>query len=107
MAPHASSGTGDFGPRRGAHSHRIHTPITPVISPPMCPPIEMPGTANVNTRLIRISGPMPVWNGLMPRDRMATNVAPIRPNTAPEAPIVTASLSRISVRNEPPSSDIT
>ena len=24
MAPHASSGTGDFGPRRGAHSHRIH-----------------------------------------------------------------------------------
>ena len=54
-----------------------------------------------------MSGPMPVWNGLMPRARMATNVAPIRPNTAPDAPTVTASLSRISVRNDPPSRDMT
>ena len=37
-----------------------------------------------------ISSPMSVWNGLIPRERISTAAAPISPNTAPEAPTVSA-----------------
>ncbi len=50
---------------------------------------------------------MPVRNGSMPRDRMAMNVAAIRPNTAPEAPTVNSLGSRSSTASEPPNSDST
>ncbi len=41
----------------------------------------------------------------MPRARSARIAAPIVPNTAPEAPTVTASGDRISAPNEPPTSE--
>ena len=47
--------------------------------------------------------PSPVWNGLIPRDRMAATAAPIIPNTAPEAPTVTALGSRIITPSAPDS----
>jgi hypothetical protein len=67
----------------------------------------MPGSVNVRIRFTISSGPMPVLNGSMPRDRMAMNVAAIRPKTAPEAPTVNWFGSSTSTSSEPPSSDIT
>src|SRR5690606_34388595 len=68
------------------------------------PPIAMPGMTNVMTRLSTISDPMPVSNGLMPLERIATNAAPMSPNTAPEAPTALVWGARSTWRNEPPSS---
>jgi hypothetical protein len=73
--------------------------------PPMCPPTETLGMANVKTRLRTISIPIPVENGSIPRERMATKAAPMRPKTAPEAPTVGSLGSRTRTRNDPPISD--
>ena len=71
----------------------------------MWPPIEMLGITKLSTRLIRITGPIPDCIGSMPRARCITNAAPISPNTAPDAPTVTALGSSSSAPNEPASSD--
>jgi hypothetical protein len=57
-------------------------------------------------RLKRISIPMSVWNGLIPRVRSSTAAAPMRPKTAPEAPTVSASGSSSSAPKAPKSSDV-
>ena len=56
----------------------------------MWPPIETfsPGNRNGNSRLMRIVGPSPDSIGLIPRACRKTTPAPIRPNTAPDAPTV-------------------
>ena len=53
--------------------------------------MEMPDTETVNTKLSNKVSPRPVCMGLMPRSRMPTNAAPMSPNTAPDAPPVSAS----------------
>ena len=58
-------------------------------------------------RLKRMSIPMSVLNGFIPRERSSTAAAPIRPKTAPEAPTVSASGSSSSAPNAPKSSDVT
>ena len=61
----------------------------PPASPPTCPPIEMPGTANVSARLTRIS--TIAWPSSDPVERYSRmRSAPIRPKIAPDAPTVTA-----------------
>ena len=64
-----------------------------------------PRERSERTRLMRISPPMPDWNGSIPRARISKNAAPISPKTAPEAPTVTRSGSSDSAPNEPASSD--
>ena len=71
----------------------------------MWPPIEMFGIVNVISRFRPIHRPSPLSIGFMPRLRMTTKAAPIRPNTAPEAPAVGAVGSSSSAPNEPASSE--
>ena len=85
--------TGSRSPRRLAPSHSIASAaIAPPIRPPMWPPIEMFrfGNRNGSARLKRITGPRPDRHGSIPRARWKTNAAAIRPNTAPDAPTVSA-----------------
>jgi hypothetical protein len=77
----------------------------PPTSPPRCPPIEIPGITNVIARLSRITGPMPDAIGSTPRSRWSTNAAPIRPNTAPDAPTVTEFGLSSSTPSDPHSRD--
>jgi hypothetical protein len=48
---------------------------------------------------------MPDCIGSIPRERCMTKAAPINPNTAPDAPTVTALGESSSAPNEPASSD--
>ena len=57
--------------------------------------------ANDRIRLTTISSPMSVLNGLTPRERSSTAAAPIRPNTAPDAPTVSASGVTINAPSAP------
>ena len=77
----------------------------PPISPPMWPPIEMPETVKVISRLSPIQRPRPLSIGLMPRLRMTITAAPIRPKMPPEAPTVSEFGSTTSAPNEPASSE--
>ena len=52
----------------------------------MWPPIEMFGIVNVSSRLSPSQRPRPLSMRLRPRLRAITIAAPMRPNTAPEAP---------------------
>ncbi len=62
----------------------------PVIRPPMWPAAEMPGTANVKTKLSPMTGttwpirPRPRW----PSRKPTATSAPNRPKIAPLAPSV-------------------
>src|SRR4051812_34557650 len=78
----------------------------PPIGPRMGRRSEMFDSANESTRLMTISPPMPAWNGSMPRARRSTNAAPIKPNTAPDAPTVVALKLSTSAPNEPASSAV-
>ena len=105
-AAHAS--TGSRSPRRIAPSRSIASAaIAPPIRPPMCPPIEMFRFVKTNgsARLSRITGPRPDRQGSIPRARWKTNAAAIRPNTAPDAPTVSACGFIAIAPNEPASSD--
>jgi hypothetical protein len=55
--------------------------------------------------LIPIHSGRPLCIGSMPRLRMITTAAAIRPNTAPDAPTVNAFGSNSSAPNEPHRSD--
>ena len=61
---------------------------------------------NEIARFSRITGPIPDCIGSTPRARCMTNAAPISPNTAPEAPTVTAFGDRSSAPKEPDTSDV-
>jgi hypothetical protein len=63
------------------------------------------GIRKLSARLNRITGPIPDCIGSMPRARCITNAAPIRPNTAPDAPTVTAFGESRSAPNDPASSE--
>ncbi len=52
-----------------------------------------------------MSGPSPDCIGSIPRARWSTNAAPSNPNTAPDAPTVTALGSSSSAPNEPASTE--
>ena len=65
--------------------------------------MEMPPTTKVSTRLTTISPPTPLCQTLTPRWWSPMAAAPIRPNTAPEAPPVKASGDSSSAPNDPTS----
>ena len=77
-----------------------HISAKPAISPPMWPPIEIPGTANVNTRLITISARIWPFDEMIPR-RSSAKSAPKTPKIAPEAPAVGALGVTISAPADP------
>ena len=61
--------------------------------------------ANVMSRFSTSVVPIPVCIGLTPRCNSATEAAPIRPNTAPDAPPVSAFGDSSTAPHEPPTSD--
>ena len=71
----------------------------------MWPPIEMPGTANENTRLMPIHSGSPLCIGSMPRLRITITPAPISPKIAPDAPTVKVSGVSSSAPNDPDRSE--
>ena len=71
----------------------------------MWPPIAMPGIRKVIPRLSRSVMPRPDCIGSIPRARIPMIAAPIIPNTAPDAPTVTALGESSSAPKEPPSSE--
>ena len=83
----------------------ISAASAPPIRPPMWPPIEMFGIVKVISRFRPIHSPRPLSIGLIPRLRMTTTAAPIRPKIAPDAPTVGAVGSSSSAPNEPASSE--
>src|SRR3954451_23734881 len=105
-APAASIGAiGGSRRTRSGSSNSTIAASAPPISPPMWPPIEIPGTANEKTRLMPIHSGSPLCIGSMPRLRRITTPAPRSPKIAPEAPTVTAFGETISAPNEPARSD--
>ena len=107
---HAHDDAGQHRQRHAAAAlrellHRERGGRAPPIRPPRWPPIEMFPITNVSATLIRISGPMPDAIGSTPRRRWSTKAPPMSPNTAPEAPTVTAVGLSSSAPNEPHSSD--
>ncbi len=50
--------------------------------------MEIPGIVKVISRLRPIHSPRPLSIGLMPRLRITTSAAPIKPKMAPDAPTV-------------------
>ena len=85
----------------------INAPRTaPAINPPKCPPIDMRGISSVKTMLSINSGASGERQMLPPTDRCTSTVAPIKPNTAPEAPTVGEfGADSNSAPNAPPSID--
>ena len=90
---------------RSRRSNITNAASAPPISPPRWPPIEIPGIANVKSRLMPSQTPRPLSIGLMPRLRITTTAAPIRPKIAPEAPPSGRRGSNRSAPNEPASSE--
>ncbi len=73
------------------------------MAPPTCPPIEMPLMEKVSTRLRSNVVPMPVLNTLTPRRCNPTAAPAINPNTAPDAPPVSAAPPTNSTPSDPAS----
>ena len=71
----------------------------------MCPPIEMLEMVNVSSRLSPSHNTRPLSSGLMPRLRMTTTAAPIRPKMPPDAPTVSEFGSISSTPREPANTD--
>ena len=65
----------------------------------------MPGRPNVKSRFTTTSVPIPELHGLIPRRYWWTTVAPMSPNTAPEAPTVRVVGAISSTPNDPAASE--